>query len=280
MALKDPYFSSSFDRVRSMKTVDLTDMFNQSVIGLGNALIGPMEEADVEPATQPDPTLDPFAPENLGDSGIKDRAAADERESLFRRRSDEAFLLRQQGSIDPYAELAPSPVTPASEPTPMGPPAPTTVRANSQPTSVSAQPTTTVVAKDLTSFVKEFEGYNPKAFSDYKQISIGYGTRAKPGEKVISRDEAERRLAAELANSRRRVDAHAQKHGYQFSQKQLDALTSFDYNTGRLEQLTGGGSRPPEVIAQKMLLYNKAGGKTLPGLVRRRKAESSLFQSP
>jgi GH24 family phage-related lysozyme (muramidase) len=274
MALKDPYFSSSFDRVRSMKTVDLTDMFNQSVIGLGNALIGPMEEADLEPAVQPDPTLDPFAPENLGGSDIGDRAAADERESLFRRRSDEAFLLRQQGNIDPYAEVAPAEVPMA------GPPAPTTVRANSQPTGVSAQPTTTVVARDLTSFVKGFEGYKPKAYSDYGQTSIGYGTRAKPGEKVISRDEAERRLAAELASSRRRVESHAQRHGYQFTQKQLDALTSFDYNTGRLEQLTAKGTRPPEVIAQKMLLYTKADGATLPGLVRRRKAESSLFQSP
>jgi len=252
MALKDPYFSSSFDRIRSMKTVDLTDMFNQSVVGLGNSLLGPMGEEEPEPAMQPDVMVDPFAPENLNEADIQERALAGEQESLFRRRNDESFLLRQQGNVDPYAELA----------------------------GADSQSTTSVVAKDLTSFVKEFEGYNPKAFSDYKQTSIGYGTRAKPGETVISRQEAERRLADELANSRRRVESHAQRHGYQFSQKQMDALTSFDYNTGRLEQLTAKGTRQPEEIGQKILLYNKAGGKVLPGLVRRRKAESSLFQSP
>jgi lysozyme len=252
MALKDPYFSSSFDRIRSMKTVDLTDMFNQSVVGLGNSLLGPMGEEEPEPAMQPDVMVDPFAPENLNEADIQERALAGEQESLFRRRNDESFLLRQQGNVDPYAELA----------------------------GADSQSTTSVVAKDLTSFVKEFEGYKPRAFSDYKQTSIGYGTRAKPGETVISRQEAERRLADELANSRRRVESHAQRHGYQFSQKQMDALTSFDYNTGRLEQLTAKGTRQPEEIGQKILLYNKAGGKVLPGLVRRRKAESSLFQSP
>jgi lysozyme len=252
MALKDPYFSNSFDRIRSMKTVDLTDMFNQSVVGLGNSLLGPMGEEEPEPAMQPDVMVDPFAPENLNEADIQERALADEQESLFRRRNDESFLLRQQGNLDPYSELA----------------------------GADSQATTSVVAKDLTSFVKEFEGYNPRAFSDYKQTSIGYGTRAKPGETVISRQEAERRLADELANSRRRVESHAQRHGYQFSQKQMDALTSFDYNTGRLEQLTAKGTRQPEEIGQKILLYNKAGGKVLPGLVRRRKAESSLFQSP
>lgn len=260
MALKDPYFSSSFDRIRSMKTVDLTDMFNQSVVGLGNSLLGPMGETEPEPTMQPDPMVDPYAPESLGEAGIQERALADEQESLFRRRNDESFLLRQQGNLDPYAELAAMP-TPTS-------------------TAADSQSTTSVVANDLTSFVKEFEGFNPKAFSDYKQTSIGYGTRAKPGETIISRREAERRLADELANSRRRVESHAQRHGYQFSQKQMDALTSFDYNTGRLEQLTAKGTRQPEEIGQKILLYNKAGGKVLPGLVRRRKAESSLFQSP
>jgi lysozyme len=252
MALKDPYFSNSFDRIRSMKTVDLTDMFNQSVVGLGNSLLGPMGEEEPEPAMQPDVMVDPFAPENLNEADIQERALADEQESLFRRRNDESFLLRQQGNVDPYAELA----------------------------GADSQSTTPAVTKDLTSFVKEFEGYKPRAFSDYKQTSIGYGTRAKPGETVISRQEAERRLADELANSRRRVESHAQRHGYQFSQKQMDALTSFDYNTGRLEQLTAKGTRQPEEIGQKILLYNKAGGKVLPGLVRRRKAESSLFQSP
>ena len=57
----------------------------------------------------------------------------------------------------------------------------------------------------------------------------------------------------------------------------MDALTSFAYNVGNINQLTAGGTRQREEIAQKMLEYNKAGGKPLGGLTRRRQAESALF---
>jgi GH24 family phage-related lysozyme (muramidase) len=59
---------------------------------------------------------------------------------------------------------------------------------------------------------------------------------------------------------------------------QIDALTSFDYNTGDLEQLLGGGARDKNEIASTMLLYrNDANGNRLKGLENRRKAERSLF---
>lgn len=141
-----------------------------------------------------------------------------------------------------------------------------------------------VSASSAVDMIKQFEaggapkGFHEKAYWDYGQWSIGYGTKAKPGE-VIDKAEAERRLANELASHRSRVMAHAEKHGYQFTPHQIDALTSFDYNTGSLEQLTANGTRKPEEIASKMLAYVKADGKTLKGLVNRRKAESNLFQN-
>lgn len=131
--------------------------------------------------------------------------------------------------------------------------------------------------KDLVSLVKEFEGYNPNAYADYKQTSIGYGTRAKAGERSISKEEAERRLADELVKSRQRVESLNQKAGYNLAPHEIDALTSFDYNTGRLEQLTENGTRDRATIAAKMLEYRKAGGKVLPGLVKRREAERQVF---
>lgn len=131
--------------------------------------------------------------------------------------------------------------------------------------------------KDLVSLVKQFEGFNPNAYGDYKQTSIGYGTRAKAGEKSISKEEAERRLANELALSRQRVAALNEKAGYNFTPHEIDALTSFDYNTGRLAQLTENGKRDRATIAAKMLEYTKAGGKSLPGLVKRRQAEQQVF---
>lgn len=52
---------------------------------------------------------------------------------------------------------------------------------------------------------------------------------------------------------------------------------SFAYNIGSIDQLTAKGTRSLEEISKKMLLYNKAAGKQLPGLVKRRKAEQELF---
>jgi GH24 family phage-related lysozyme (muramidase) len=62
-----------------------------------------------------------------------------------------------------------------------------------------------------------------------------------------------------------------------FSPHQLDALTSFDYNTGGIKKLLANGTRSKAEIAEKMLLYVKADGNRLKGLVRRRAAERHLF---
>lgn len=132
-------------------------------------------------------------------------------------------------------------------------------------------------ATNLTDFVKNFEGFSPKAFGDYKQMSIGYGTRARKGETTISREEAERRLSDELGKARRHVEAVNKKYGYNFQPNELDALTSFAYNIGNINQLTDDGKRDRQQIATKMLEYNRAGGKVLKGLVKRRQAEQELF---
>lgn len=72
------------------------------------------------------------------------------------------------------------------------------------------------------------------------------------------------------------------KHNYKLSSNQIDALTSFDYNTGSLHKLTNNGKRSVSEIANKITSYNKAnldgkGLKPLKGLTRRRKEEQSLF---
>ena len=77
----------------------------------------------------------------------------------------------------------------------------------------------------LTDFVKQFEGWNPRPYADYSQRSIGYGTKAKNGDKQISKQEGERRLMQELAIHRQRVLDHGRRYGYNWSQKQVDALT-------------------------------------------------------
>ncbi len=144
--------------------------------------------------------------------------------------------------------------------------------------STSAVP----VGKNLAEIVKNFEaggapgGFHEKAYWDYGQWSIGYGTKAKEGEK-ISKADAEKRLATELAMHRGRVETYAAKAGLTLNAHEADALTSFDFNTGRIEQLLANGQRSKAEIAAAMLLYRNAGGERLRGLEKRRAAEQQLF---
>jgi GH24 family phage-related lysozyme (muramidase) len=138
------------------------------------------------------------------------------------------------------------------------------------------------IGKDLSTVVKHFEaagekeGFHRAAYWDVKQWSIGYGTKSKKGE-VIDKAEAERRLATELSSHRARVEAEAKRLGITFKPHEIDALTSFDYNTGSIKTLLANGTRTKADIAQAMLLYIKADGVDSNGLERRRAAERHIF---
>lgn len=64
---------------------------------------------------------------------------------------------------------------------------------------------------------------------------------------------------------------------YNWTQNELDALVSFAYNIGSIDQLTAKGTRSKATISAKLLEYNKAGGRVLAGLTRRREAEKAMF---
>lgn len=123
-------------------------------------------------------------------------------------------------------------------------------------------------------------GTTTKAFFDEKQYSIGYGTPSSANE-VITKEEAESRLKKRVAEEKAYVLELAQRQNRKWSNDQIEALTSFSYNLGRenLKRLTASGRRSDEEIAQKMLEYNKAGGKINTGLTTRRQEEQALFQS-
>lgn len=59
---------------------------------------------------------------------------------------------------------------------------------------------------DIYDFVRKQEGFNPKAYWDNKQWSIGYGTRAAGPDEVIDETEGQRRLTSELAKAGDYVD--------------------------------------------------------------------------
>ena len=132
---------------------------------------------------------------------------------------------------------------------------------------------------NLVNFVKHYEQFHPKRYWDYKQWSIGYGSKAKEGEKEISHKEAISRLQNDLTKRRKMISDFGKRHGYKWTPHQIDALTSFHYNIGTIIELTQNGMRSNDEITEMMSLYTKAGGKTLQGLVDRRAAEQDLFLS-
>lgn len=135
------------------------------------------------------------------------------------------------------------------------------------------------VSDDLVNYVKQKEGFLPKAEWDHKQWSVGYGTKANSEDEVITEKEADRRLRERLKKDVDFVDNFAKKNKYDWNQGQKDALTSFVYNlgSGSLNSLTANGTRTNEQIGQKILEYNKASNVVNPGLVKRRTEESTMF---
>ena len=136
--------------------------------------------------------------------------------------------------------------------------------------------------------IKEFEGCKLEAYKCPAGVwTIGYGTtdsdysitktKIKAGLK-ISKQKAETWLRQSV-NKKYCPKVNKYNNKYHWTQNEFDAMVSFAYNLGSIDQLTANGKRTKKDIAQKMLLYNKAKGKVLPGLTRRRKAEQKLFLS-
>jgi GH24 family phage-related lysozyme (muramidase) len=162
----------------------------------------------------------------------------------------------------------PTDTSPQQAGAPMGP------IAGGDITAVGAAP-----SKSLLEMIKAKEGFRAKAFWDHKQWSIGYGTQAKDGSEVITKEEAEKRLSADVEKRKAYVLTFGKKYGYNWGEQQVDALTSFIYNLGygALDSVTGKGKRSNEEIAKAMLQYNKASGQVSAGLAKRRGEETALF---
>ncbi|PAD73926.1 lysozyme [Paenibacillus campinasensis] len=133
------------------------------------------------------------------------------------------------------------------------------------------------------SLIKSFEGcrltaYKPVPTEKYWTIGWGHhGPDVKQG-MTITQAEADALLVRDLAKFEAHVNDPANVPvTAKLNQNQFDALVSFCYNCGpgNLKKLCEG--RTIEQIAQNITAYNKAGGKILNGLVRRREAELALF---
>lgn len=145
------------------------------------------------------------------------------------------------------------------------------------------------ISKTGIDLIKEFEGCHLTAYRDEVGVlTIGYGitdsdksitgTTIKSGLR-ISQATADKWLEEALSKKYLPLVMKYDTR-YNWNQNEIDALVSFAYNIGSIDQLTANGSRSRATIAAKMLEYVKAGGVTYNGLVRRRKAERELFLKP
>lgn len=125
--------------------------------------------------------------------------------------------------------------------------------------------------------IKKFEGCRLDAYKCPAGVwTIGYGHTAgvTAGQKISSA-QAEAYLCADLEKYEKKVEKYEDR--YRWTQNEFDAMVSFAYNLGSIDKLTANGTRSKTVIAEKILLYNKAGGKVLDWLTKRRQAERELF---
>ena len=128
--------------------------------------------------------------------------------------------------------------------------------------------------------IKQFEGCRTTAYKCPAGVwTIGYGhtSGVKQGQK-ITQAQADEYLRQDLAKYEKNVAKYEAK--YKWNQNEHDAMVSFAHNVGSIDKLTANGTRSKAVIAEKILLYDKAAGKVLAGLTRRRKAERDLFLKP
>lgn len=137
--------------------------------------------------------------------------------------------------------------------------------------------------------IKEFEGWRSEAYKDAVGVwTIGYGHTSMAGPPhvkrgmKISKAEGERMLLHDLQKYAKAVDEAV---NVPLNDNQFGALVSFCYNVGP------GNFRKSSVLKRvnaglfskvptRLMLWNKAGGKVLRGLTRRRKAEADLFMKP
>jgi GH24 family phage-related lysozyme (muramidase) len=130
--------------------------------------------------------------------------------------------------------------------------------------------------------IKLFEGVRLVAYKCPAGVwTIGVGHTGKVGKTPVSygmtitNKQVDALLKADIQKFEKNVNKYNKK--YHFNQNQYDALVSFAFYIGSIDQLTNKGKRSIEVIAEKMRLYCRANGKVLAGLLARRLAERKLF---
>ena len=125
--------------------------------------------------------------------------------------------------------------------------------------------------------IESFEGLRLQSYQDSVGVwTIGYGHTlgVKPGQ-TITQPQAEAFLQQDLGVAEAAVNGLGQT----LTDNQFAALVSFTFNLGggNLKFLFKNGIA---AVPDRILLFDHAGGRQLPGLTRRRQAERALYLTP
>jgi len=139
------------------------------------------------------------------------------------------------------------------------------------------------ISQDGLKLIKKFEGCELKSYQDSVGVwTIGYGhTKGVEEGQEISQDEAEEMLASELDEYEGYINDMVE---CDLEQHQFDALVAWVYNLGPTNlrsstMLKRLNSNDLDDVPNQIKRWDKAGGKVLAGLVRRREAEALMFQN-
>jgi lysozyme len=155
------------------------------------------------------------------------------------------------------------------------------------PKTVETSPKGYVVTQSALDMIKKYEGFRSKAYQDGVGVwTIGYGNtfypdgqRVKEGD-MITEEDAEKLLSIVVDDFAKKITDEIR---VQLTNCQFGALVSFTYNVGigafRRSTLLRKVNADPEdpEIKKEFLRWSKAGGKTYPGLLKRRNEESKFY---
>ena len=139
------------------------------------------------------------------------------------------------------------------------------------------------ISQEGLSLIKKFEGCRLEAYyCSGGVLTIGYGhTGGVKESDTITQEEAEKLLRADVFKFEEYVEDNVM---VELDQGQFDALVAWTFNLGpgnlrESTMLKKLNNEDYKSVPSEMKRWNKAGGKTLDGLIRRRNAEALLFQS-
>ena len=139
----------------------------------------------------------------------------------------------------------------------------------------------------LDALLKKFEGCKLRAYRCPANIlTIGYGHTSAAGEPlvkedmVITQDQAEQILKHDLVKYEKGVSDLVK---VPLTQHQFDVLVDFAYNAGLGNLKTSTllkrvNASDFDAVPTELMKWTKGGGKELPGLVRRRRAEAEWWR--